>query len=151
MKKRLSEDVELKQAFLHLLFNTAYTLINKPFAIRKALSRFEEEYLEEVDVVKQFLNDCFDNTGNDRDQIKANELYNMFKCRLKNAMGCREFNKSLERHGLVKVRTMDGTYVRAIKMKTINDNDNDHVLPNSKMCTCKFITSSVQYALILNI
>ena len=87
LKKRLSDDEGLKQAFIHLLFNTAHEHINKPFVVPESLAHAKEEYLDEVDIVKHFLSEFIQMTGNDKDRIKPTNLHNFFKNVMKSTMG----------------------------------------------------------------
>jgi len=121
LKNKINKDQALKQAFVKILFKIAFDNINIPFKMPKILSEFKNEYLEEIDVVKQFLEESIKRTGNEKDKMKPTELYTFFKTKMKSDMGSRDFAKSLERHGLTKVKMTDSYYYRGIQIKQLKD------------------------------
>ena len=58
LKKAMKENIEMKQAFIQLLFKYAFENLNKE--LRPPIESIEakEEYLEEIDDVKQFWDEC---------------------------------------------------------------------------------------------
>jgi len=118
LKRKLSEDVELKQAFIKMLFETAYENINKPFNIPKQLIEIKHEYIEEIDVVKQFIDEHLIKTDNDKDRIKPPNLHNYFKSKTDSKICAREFYKSLERYDIIKVKMNDSMYFKRLRLKT---------------------------------
>ena len=87
LKKRLSEDEGLKQAFTNLLFCTARRHFNEPFVCPESLTQAKDKYLDEVDVVKRFLSEFIQVTDNDKDRVKPTNLHNCLKSTIKSSMG----------------------------------------------------------------
>lgn len=123
LKNRMSNDEKLKCAFMHILIETAVDNIKKPYKVPKQLIEFRQEYLEEIDIVKQFLDESVIKTENDKDRIKQTDLYNIFKSKSNSEMGIRDFTKSLERHGLIAAKMNDGRCFRKYRLKHIGDVD----------------------------
>jgi hypothetical protein len=122
----LNEDIELKQAFIHSLFQYAFENIDNNISTPKAFAIAKEEYLDDIDIVKLFLDECVILTGEEQDKLKTGELYrvfrDVFKTRCEDTMPLREFAKSLERHKLQKTKSGGLMYIRKIKWKSSNVN-----------------------------
>ena len=89
---------------MHVLSEKAYDNIDKQFSIPKSVKDAIQEYVDETDTVKQFIDDTLDITDNQNDRIKTCELYTAFQNRTRDKMGSRECFKSLERHGFEKLK-----------------------------------------------
>jgi hypothetical protein len=62
LKRRLDDDVELQQAFMQILFKVAYDNIDKKFSIPQSVKDAKQEYLDETDTVKHFIEENLDIT-----------------------------------------------------------------------------------------
>jgi putative DNA primase/helicase len=121
LKKTLKENLEMKQAFIQLLFKYAFANVNKE--LRPPIESIEakEEYLEEIDDVKQFLEKFVIETGNAKDKINMKVLYEAFKTHSRSDMAYRDFSKSLERNGLTKTKSHGDYFIKNMKLKTQAD------------------------------
>lgn len=118
LKRKLTDDLELKQAFIKLLFDIAYENINKPFKIPKQITDVKTEYLEEIDIVKQFIDEYLIKTDNEKDKIKSPNLFNYFKSKTDSKICSREFYKSLERYNIVKSKIEGIYFFKKLKIKS---------------------------------
>ena len=125
LKSKLSNDAELKQAFMDLLFDYAFENIDANITPPKAFRMAKEEYLEDIGTVKAFIHECLLEAGNEKDRLKISDMYRTFKevfqKRIDNLMPLREFSKSLERHKLKKIKTNGTMYIANVKWKSSND------------------------------
>ena len=121
LKKTLKENLEMKQAFIQLLFKYAFANLNKE--LRPPIESIEakEEYLEEIDDVKQFLEKFVIETGNAKDKVNMKVLYETFKTHSRSDMVYRDFSKSLERNGLTKMKSNGEYFIKNMKLKTQAD------------------------------
>jgi phage/plasmid-associated DNA primase len=121
LKKTMKENLEMKQAFIQLLFKYAFANLNKE--LRPPIESIEakEEYLEEIDDVKQFLEKFVIETGNAKDKINMKVLYEAFKTHSRSDMTYRDFSKSLERNGLTKTKSHGDYFIKNMKLKTQAD------------------------------
>ena len=51
----MDEDFDLQQAFIQSLIKLAYNRINEPYWIPQSVKDAKQEYLDETDVVKLFI------------------------------------------------------------------------------------------------
>ena len=58
LKNKLSEDTELKQAFVNLLFQYAFENIDNNIPAPKAFANAKKEYLDDIDIVILFVYEC---------------------------------------------------------------------------------------------
>ena len=77
--------------------------------------------MEEIDDVKQFLDEFVIRTDNPKDRIKTKELFEEFKGRCDSGTSFREFSQAMGRHGLTKSTTHGISYIRQVKLKTATD------------------------------
>ena len=119
IKTEVSEDTELKQAFVNLLFQYSFENINRNIPAPKAVTNAKKDYLDDVDIVKLFLDECVSITGKEQDKLKTRELFdvfrNLFKGRCEDMMTIREFSQSFKRHGIFKTKSGGVMYARKIK------------------------------------
>ena len=57
LQRKLNEDAELKQAHVNLLFQYAFENINRNIPVPKAVTNAKKDYLDDVDIVKLFLDE----------------------------------------------------------------------------------------------
>ena len=133
-KNKLSEDSELKQAFDNLLFQYAFENIDNNIPAPETFAIAKEEYLDDIDIVKLFLDEWVVLTGEEQDKLKTSEMWrvfkDVFKTRCEDTMSIREFAKTLDRHKLQKTKTGGLMYIRHIKWKPPNDDNN--FIPDSE-------------------
>jgi len=122
LKKTLKENLEMKQAFIQLLFKYAFENLNKELKPPIESIEAKEEYLEEIDEVKQFLEEFVIRTVSPKDRIKTKDLFEEFKRRTDPGTSFREFSQALGRNGLTKSTTHGISYIRQVKLKTTTDN-----------------------------
>ena len=126
LKKQLEESIELKQAFIKLLFKYAFENINKCLKPPKEILEAKKEYLSEIDVVKQFLDEHIIKTENEKDKINVKTMFEIFKRKIESDVSFREFSKALERHGFTKSKIKGIIYIKQIKLN-IDTNDVDFI------------------------
>ena len=107
----------MKQAFIQLLFKYAFANLNKELKPPIESIEAKEEYLEEIDEVKQFLEKFVIETGNAKDKINMKVLYEAFKMHSRSGMTYRDFSKSLERNGLTKTKSHGDYFIKNMKLK----------------------------------
>ncbi len=111
LENNLIKDTELKQACGNLPFQYAFENIDKNIPAPKAFAIATEEYLEDIDIVKLLLDECVILTGKERNELKTNELYRVFKdefkTRCEDTRSIREFAKSVERQKLQRQKLED--------------------------------------------
>ncbi len=116
----------MKQALLNLLFQYAFENIDKYIPAPEAFAIAKEEYLNDIDIVKLFLDECVILTGKEQDKLKTSELYRVFsdvtKTRCEDMMSMREFAKSLERRNLQKTKSGGLLCIRKIEWKSAKCN-----------------------------
>ncbi len=127
IKTEVSEDTELKQAFVNLLFQYSFENINRNIPAPKAVTNAKKEYLDDVDTVKLFLDECVSVAGKEQDNLKTRELFdvfrNLFEGRCEDMMTITEFSQSCERHGIFKTKSGGVMYARKIKWNSFDDNN----------------------------
>ena len=96
MKRCVDDDIELQQAFMQVLFEKTYDNVDKRFSFPKSVKYAKQEYLDETDVVKQFIGDNLDITDSQTDRIKTSELYTTLRKKAKGKLGTRGYFKSLD-------------------------------------------------------
>ena len=121
LKKTLKENLEMKQAFIQLLFKYAFENLNKELTPPIESIEAKEEYLEEIDEVKQFLEEFVIRTVSPKDRIKTKDLFEEFKGRNEPGTSFRELSQALGRHGFIKSTTHGISYIRQVKLKTATD------------------------------
>ena len=121
LKKTMKENLEMKQAFIQLLFKYAFENLNKELKPPIESIEAKEEYLEEIDEVKQFLEKVVIETGSEKDKINMKVLYEAFKMHSRSDMTYRDFSKSLERNGLEKLKSNGDYVIKKMKLKTQAD------------------------------
>lgn len=122
LKNKMSNDEMLKCAFMQILIDTAFENINKPFKTPAILNEFKNDYIEEIDVVKQFLDENVIKTNEDKDKIKTTDFYIFFKTKAASDICARDFYKSVERNGILKTKYAGVYYFKSIRLKTVSDN-----------------------------
>ena len=89
----------MKQALLNLLFQYAFENIDKSIPAPKAFAIAKEEYLDDIDIVELFLDECAISTGEEQDKLKTSELFgvfrDVFKTRCEDTMSIRVFANNL--------------------------------------------------------
>ena len=121
LKKTMKENLEMKQAFIKLLFKYAFETLTKELKPPIESIEAKEEYLEEIDEVKQFLEKVVIETGSEKDKINMKVLYEAFKVHSRSGMTYRDFSKSLERNGLTKTKSHGDYFIKKMKLKTQAD------------------------------
>ena len=76
----------------------------------------KEEYLEEIDEVKIFLDEWL--VKEEKGRVKLSEVHALLKRHNDTDMSTRDFAKALERHGFVKSKIGGIIYVVGVKFKT---------------------------------
>ncbi len=120
-KKTLKENLGMKQAFIQLLFKYAFENLNKELRPPIESVEAKEEYLEEIDDVKQFLEEFVIRAVSPKDRIKTQDLFEEFKRRNEPGTSFREFSQASGRNGLTKSTTYAISYIRQVKLKTTTD------------------------------
>ncbi len=77
--------------------------------------------MEEIDEVKQFLEEFVIRTVSPKDRIKTKDLFEEFKRRTDPGTSFREFSQALGRLGLSKINPKNVPHIIQIKLKTTTD------------------------------
>ena len=103
-KKAIEEAKEKAKAEIEAMTADVAGLDTAVTDVQSQISK--EEYLDDIDIVKLFLDECVILTCEEHDKLKTSELYRVFrevfKTRGEDAMSIKEFAKALERHILQK-------------------------------------------------
>ena len=118
LKKTLKENTAMKHAFIQLLFKYAFENLNKELTPPMESIEAKENYLEEIDYVKQFLDRTTIRTENEKDKTNMKLLYEAFKIHTRSDMSYRDFSKQLERNGLTKTKSNGEYFIKKIKLET---------------------------------
>ena len=113
----------MKQAFIKLLFKYAFENIKKCLKPPKEILEAKKEYLSEIDVVKQFLDEHIIKTENEKDRLNVKTMFEIFKRKTESDVSFREFSKALERHGFTKSKLEGVIVIKRIKFKPANADD----------------------------
>ena len=109
----------MKQAFIQLLFKYAFENLHKELKPPIESIEAKEEYLEEIDDVKMFLEEWL--VKEEKGRVKLSEVHALLKRHSDTDMSTRDFAKALERHGFVKAKIGGIIYVVGVKFKTKTD------------------------------
>jgi P4 family phage/plasmid primase-like protien len=121
IKEKLKNDIRYKQQFILLLLETALKNKHKTqLTIPKEIIENNNKYINDNDILADFINQCLDITNNDSDMVQASELFSAFR---NSDYGCEispfKFSKITESKGFKKKKTMTGAYYCGLKLKAI--------------------------------
>lgn len=81
LKNRFENDKAIAQQFMRMVLERYMTRIkgNKSICVPDKVMEFTNEYLEDNNILKKFLTDFVNVTGNQQDVVLSTELYNTFR------------------------------------------------------------------------
>jgi putative DNA primase/helicase len=113
-KSKFSDDIVYRQQFMLLLteYHSKFILGNKVISIPQDVQRFTQEYLDENNIVKKFMNETYE-TGTNTDKIPYNSVYTEFhKTNNKNRAW---FSQQLKNNGYEIKEITRTKYIMGIK------------------------------------
>lgn len=127
--KNYSNDIEFIKEFMLLLLETAYkNYKNKKIELPKKVIEKNNEYFNENNPVKEFLNEKFTITSNKDDKIKANIIYNLYIDDDNFPdMSNVKFSEAIISNGIKKARCTDGIYYIGLKFKEAPKKNDDFI------------------------
>ncbi len=114
----------MKQTFIQLLFKYAFENLNKELKPPIESIEAKQEYLEDIDEAKQFLEAVVIETDNDKDKINMKILFEAFKVHTRSDPSYRDFSKRLERNGLTNIKSNGNYFIKRMKLNTQTDEIN---------------------------
>ncbi len=120
--KKVNKD-EMRDAFIIMLLKNWIKNVKneKIVPVPECIKADSAEYCDNCDVVKQFLNDGYQITGNDKDRIRSSEVYTVFKsyCKsngIEKILSDKKFKENmLEIRGIAFKKMKDGNFYCGLK------------------------------------
>ena len=95
LEDEMTEDEELKQAFMQLLLTTAHENINTPIKVPDICKAIVNESTGDNNSVLSFINQHYDITNNDKDRIKTSDFHADFTLTTRSAMTPKKIKESM--------------------------------------------------------
>lgn len=130
LKDKINSDINFVKEFMMLLLETAYKnySVNSIKQPKKVIEK-NNEYFDENNPVKEFLNDKFTLTNKNEDKMKATLLLDMYNDSGNYPnMSSIKFSDAIQANGIKKVKCNSGTYYVGLKVKMnpVKDEDDEN-------------------------
>ena len=131
----------LDEIFSYIVYNGSYEYYKNPeFVAPKVIAKEQQQYLDDNDIVTQFINSNIIKTSNEKDRIKATDMFDEFKYWCKNTernfetIKANVFGSEMRKRGL-QVKKLSSNYYVGVRIGQPDDDDDadyDHGVDGSK-------------------
>ena len=113
------DNIEYRQAFAYILLeNWKNRDLNKnKMNTPKEVMKVTEEYMDDCNEVKKFINEFYDITNDEKDRKISSDLYRHFKMVTGSKMDTKSFSYNMEEMGIQKRKTMGVMCWLCLKLK----------------------------------
>jgi phage/plasmid-associated DNA primase len=128
LNTKVKDDINYAKAFMKILIDNwiQKDLLNDKLHTPKSVIEDSKQYIDDCNDVKKFIQEYYEITENPDDKIGARDLLTNFKYRMNNIKATDvSFNSQMKGLGLIPKRTKKGMVYSNIKLKDIEDTDDE--------------------------